>query len=395
MTSNSPLRDREFRWLVAAAVQSLAGDQLARVGLSVLVFSSTGSPAATSAVYALTFLPGLASVGLGHLADRYPRRRVMVTCDLTRAALLAVMAVPAVPLWLVCVLLAAAVVFGGPFQAASTAVVADIFTGAGYRPAVTIRHAVGQLAQVAGFGVGGVLVATIGARGALGVDAATFAMSAAIIGLRIRPRAAAHETEGAAPQWARWRAIVSAPGQWSRLALIALLGCWIVPEALAAPYAAAAGGGDRGIGLLLAAMPAGFAGAAVGFSRGTAARARLIAPLAATAALALVAFTATPALPVAVVLLFVAGAGTAYLALVMADYINATAPALRGQAAGLSSAVGLTAQGIGAALGGAIAQAWSVGPAIGLAGAAGLIGAAAAGVAMARDQDVDRANPPS
>jgi hypothetical protein len=106
-------------------------------------------------------------------------------------------------------------------------------------------------------------------------------------------------------QLARSRAIVTLPGQWPRLALVALLACWIVPEALAAPYAAATGAGDRGVGVLLAAMPAGFAGAAVG---------------------------------------------------------------------------------------GVIAQVWSVGPAIGIAGATGPLGAVVAGLAMLRSQRVSRSD---
>ncbi len=71
----SVFAEREFRWLWAAGVQSLLGDQLARVALSVLVFERTASSLLTAAVYALTFLPAfLGGVLLGGVADRYPRR---------------------------------------------------------------------------------------------------------------------------------------------------------------------------------------------------------------------------------------------------------------------------------------------------------------------------------
>jgi len=50
------LRIREFRWLWLADAQSLLGDQLARVALSVLVYDRTGSGLVTAAVYALTFV---------------------------------------------------------------------------------------------------------------------------------------------------------------------------------------------------------------------------------------------------------------------------------------------------------------------------------------------------
>lgn len=53
------LRVREFRYLFIADIQSQLGDQLARVALSVLVFSRTGSTLLTAAVFALTFLPAV------------------------------------------------------------------------------------------------------------------------------------------------------------------------------------------------------------------------------------------------------------------------------------------------------------------------------------------------
>src|SRR3954453_11272221 len=73
----------EFRALWTAEVLSVAGDQLARLGLAVVVLQRTGSPAWSAVVYALTFLPALAGgVVLGPLADRFPRRSVMVVADL-------------------------------------------------------------------------------------------------------------------------------------------------------------------------------------------------------------------------------------------------------------------------------------------------------------------------
>ena len=89
----------EFRALFAAHLLSVIGDQFARVALTVLVFARTGSAALTALTYALTFLPAIvAGPLLSGLADRYPRRTVMVVADVARAALVAVMAVPGVPL---------------------------------------------------------------------------------------------------------------------------------------------------------------------------------------------------------------------------------------------------------------------------------------------------------
>ena len=89
------LRDREFRALLAADGLSVVGDQVARIAVALLVLERSGSAFAASATYACSYLTWL--VGgpfLTAVADRYPRRRVMVVCDLLRMALIASLAVP-------------------------------------------------------------------------------------------------------------------------------------------------------------------------------------------------------------------------------------------------------------------------------------------------------------
>ena len=60
----------EFRALFLAGVLSVAGDQLARVALSVLVFERTESAGLTALTYALTYVPDLV---FGPFAGRYRR----------------------------------------------------------------------------------------------------------------------------------------------------------------------------------------------------------------------------------------------------------------------------------------------------------------------------------
>jgi MFS family permease len=81
----------EFRALWLAELVSTGGDQIARVALSVLVFVRTGSAALSAFTFALTFLPALIGPVLGGLADRYPRREVMVVSALSRGVVMAVM----------------------------------------------------------------------------------------------------------------------------------------------------------------------------------------------------------------------------------------------------------------------------------------------------------------
>ena len=78
----------EFRALWSAQVLSFAGDQFAQVAIAILVYGRTHSPFLTALAYALTYLPPIAGGPLlSGLADLFPRRRVMIVCDLFRAGL--------------------------------------------------------------------------------------------------------------------------------------------------------------------------------------------------------------------------------------------------------------------------------------------------------------------
>ena len=76
----------EFRALYAARLLSLVGDQMTRIALAVAVYSQSKSPLLSAATFASAFLPYLvAGPVLATLGDRFPRRQVMVVCDLLRA----------------------------------------------------------------------------------------------------------------------------------------------------------------------------------------------------------------------------------------------------------------------------------------------------------------------
>jgi MFS family permease len=117
----------EFRALWSSEVLSVAGDRLALVALTLLVYDRTRSPLLSAAVYAVGYLPYvIGGLFLADLADRHPRRSVMVACDLARAALVAVMVVPHLPLWALVTLLFAVTMFTPVFEAARSAVTPEI-----------------------------------------------------------------------------------------------------------------------------------------------------------------------------------------------------------------------------------------------------------------------------
>lgn len=388
MTFRSIFAHREFRWLWLADVQSLLGDQLARVALSVLVFDRTGSGFATSAVYALTFLPAVfGGLVLGRVADVLPRRELLVGCDAIRAILLALMAMPAVPLGVVGALLAVAVLVGAPFKAAEAAIVAELFDSARYGTAVAVRAATGQTAQLVGFMLGGATVAALGSRPALVVDAVTFACSAAVLrgGLKSRPTAA--RRQGGRPGTRALTGFSQVFGDRQLRTLLGLswlAGLWVVPEGLAVPYAAAAGAGPASVGVLLAANPTGCVIGALLLGRVVPVRwrSRLVGPLAVACGLPLLACARGPGLPVSMVLWLLSGVLSAYQVQVVAEYVAAVPNHIRGQAIGLASSGLLGVQGLGLLLGGIAAQLWTSPVAIAGAGGIGLV--AAVGLASAR-----------
>ena len=79
---------------------SVAGDQLARVAITLLVFQRTGSALLAAITFAASIVPTfVGGVTLSGLADRLPRRQVMIACDLARVVLVAVMAIPGMPVF--------------------------------------------------------------------------------------------------------------------------------------------------------------------------------------------------------------------------------------------------------------------------------------------------------
>jgi predicted MFS family arabinose efflux permease len=382
----SLFRNRKFAVLYLAATQSQFGDQLARVALSVLVYSRTGSGLLTATTYALTFLPAfVGGLVLAGLADTRPRRGLLALCDLLRAGLFALMAIPSAPLWLVASLLVIAVLVGSPYNAGEPALVADLFTGPRYEAAVGLRTATSQAMQLLGFGFGGVIVAVTGANTALLVDAITFAVAAVLIrtGLPAFPPAAPRSGSGLQIRTGA-RTIARRPVLRILLGFAWLTAFWVVPEGLAAPYASAHGSGAFAVGMLLAANPVGNLVGTVALTRWVrpAARPRLLGWSAVAAGVPLLACAAGPPIWAAFALWAVSGVFSSYLVIVIAEFVVRVPATVRGQAIGLAGSSLLAAQGIGLLIGGALAGRWGTDLAIGIAGLAGSL--AAVGLVMAR-----------
>jgi MFS family permease len=390
------LRVREFRVLWVADVQSAIGDQLARVALSALVFERTSSAVLTALTYSLTFLPAIvAGALLSGLADRLPRRQVLIGCDLIRGILFGAMALPGMPFWLLAVLLVVAVLAESPFIAAESALIPVILADEDYYLVGTgLRTISNQLAQLAGFAGGGLAIALMGARAGLAADAATFFFSAVLILAAVKPRPAAHIRDPHAVAGARgdsalrtvMRLVFHDARLRTLLGLAWLAGLFVVPEGVAAPYAHALHHGTSALGFLMAAAPAGTALGTYLFVRWMPSRLRssVMAPLGAATGLPLIACAMLPPLPFSLLLWGTSGLFFCYQVQVITEFMRAVPDGQRGQAAGIASSGLLAAQGIGILLGGLVAGVWGVQWAVSGAGLVGTVLALCLGVLWSR-----------
>ncbi|MES9536421.1 MULTISPECIES: MFS transporter [unclassified Actinomadura] len=374
----------EFRALWLAQALSFVGDQLAQVALAVLVYDHTKSTLLTALMYALTYIPPI--VGgpvLSGLADLFPRRTVMVVCDVLRAGLVAVMALVPMPVAGLSGLVFLTVLLGTPFSAARAAVMPDVLEGDRYVAGSAIANVTQQITQVLGFLVGGAAVAVVGTYEALGLDALTFGASAVILVGWLRRRPAPRR--GERQVLGLWRGtrdgvrlVFGDPVLRSLVLFAWLCAFYVIPEGLAVPYAATFGGGAVTAGLLLAAMPAGMVVGSLLFSRFVrpASRLHVMGWMSMLACLPLIGAGAHPPLWCVVALWALSGVGGAYQLAANAAFVGAVPASGRGQAFGLAQSGILAGQGVGILIGGAAAQVLGPETVVALAGVLGLSAAA-------------------
>jgi MFS family permease len=355
---------REFRALWAAFVLSLVGDQLARVALAYLVYRRTGNAFLTALTYAIGFLPWI--IGgplLSGLADRFPRRTVMIVADLLRAAIVGLMAVPRMPLAVLLVLLFVAELGAPPFASARAALLPEVLPGELYIVGSAVNTVTWETVQVMGFVVGGLFVARVGPRDGLVVDALTFLASALILLLWVRhrpppPRESGEAVGLTADLRAGARLVFGDPWLRTLTILAWLCGAYMVPEALAAPIAVTHGGGALAVGLLMAAIPIGTAVGSILIGRWTSPdrRVRWLLPMAFLCGVPLIACAFTPHIAVVGVLWGLSGVFSAYNLTANAAFVQAVPDHRRGQAFGLVQTGMVAGQGVGFLVAGAAAE---------------------------------------
>jgi len=253
------LRHRDLRLLIASFLVDQIGSWSYLVVIGVYVFDRTHSTQWLAGLAVCRWGPGLllASYG-GVLADRYPRVTVLIVSSVASAVLMTGMAVvvavdaPVVLVLAISVLSSVAV---SPYQPAAGALTPEVVGERDLAAANAIFSALENLVVVIGPGIGGLLLLT--GRPVIGVaiNAASFALAAAITArLRVRSRGGGEAEGSTAAQLAAGFKALAAQRVAVAIILFAALDSAVygASTVLYVPLSIRLGTGTSGYGYLLA-----------------------------------------------------------------------------------------------------------------------------------------------
>lgn len=372
MTYRQVLATPAFGALFAARTAAIAANSLQIFALSVLVYSSTGSPLLSALAFGAGFLPQVfGGVLLGPLADRFGPRALIVTGYLLETALSVVLATARIPVLPSLLLVGLVACFMPVAYGAGGKALASLLDGEAYvlgRSLFTIASSAAQLVGLAG---GGFLIGFLGARGAL-LAAAGCSFLAVLVTVLKLPRLPAGG--GRRRSGLTGSAELFADGTVRRLFLLQ----WLPPamcagaESLLVAYAGTRGFPAGKVSALMAAVPVGMVAGNYALGRSTQ-RLRWVPWLLVVLGLPLIALQLRLPLVVAAALLVVAGVGSAYSVGLQRPFLDAVPEERAGQAFALLSAGLMTAQGLAPAAVGALAEVTSPATGIAVSGVAVLL----------------------
>jgi MFS family permease len=219
------LRHRDFRLLFLGQSASMIGDRVVVVAIALFITQTTGSATDLSIVLAAQSLPlvGLLLFG-GVWADRLPRHRIIISTDLVRAGLHALLAVlifsGVVRIWQLVLIEAAFGAAQAFFQPAYSGLIPQTVPEGLIQEARALTESVEDLAYLLGPALATALVLGIGAWEAFAFDACTFIVSALLLA-RVNPRSRGEESESG-PLLAQlrggWREVRSRIWVWATIA---------------------------------------------------------------------------------------------------------------------------------------------------------------------------------
>ena len=204
------LRHHDFRNVWLAQSTSALGDGVVIVALALFVTELTGDPTQVGIVLAANLAPLIAFLLIGGVwADRLPRQRVMVSADVVRAALQALLALliftDEIQIWQLVVIQACYGSAQAFFQPAYTGIVPRTVPPGELQEAQALSSLTLNLAELLGPAIATALVLGVGAGWVFLLDAVTFVVSALLLS---RVRAA-----GTAPAPSERRTVLAELGE--------------------------------------------------------------------------------------------------------------------------------------------------------------------------------------
>ena len=364
------LSNRNFRLLLSGLLLSGTGGWIQRVAQDWLVLTMTDSPVAVGAVTACQFLPTLI-FGLygGLLADRFPKRDILLTTQISMAVTAATLAGLAlsghVAVWHVFVLAFVLGVVTAVDNPVRQSFVSEVVEGDQLPNAISLVSCTFQIGAMVGPVVGGVLMGAVGAGYAFAVNAMTFV--GPIVALLLMRGTSARKGGSATPEQASAAGIreglsyaVHTPTVLWPVVMVGAFGFFTIslPVTLAAFAKNEFHSGATGLGLLNGIVATGaLVGAMTTARRRKPLRLRTVGAAATGLAAALVLAALAPDQPLFTVLLVaVGGANLAFLTSAQSLVQVSAAEHLRGRVVGLYMLVFIGSGAIGGPVVGLLAE---------------------------------------
>jgi MFS family permease len=353
----------EFTPLFLTSSVQVAATTMTGLALGTLVYTATGSPLLSAlSMFGPSLAQMIGATALLSASDRLPPRAATTGVALVFGLGTAAQAIPGLPVWAIFAIAAGIGTVASIGGGVRYGLLNEILPAGGYLLGRSVLNMSVGITQICGFAVGGVLIATLSARGALLAGAGAYLAAAAIarLGLTRRPPRAT----GRPSIRQTWRTNAqlwsSTPRRYVYLALWVPNGLIVGCESLFVPYAPRHAGllfASAALGMLVGDTLAGrFIPARWRDRLGPALRLLLAAPY--------LIFAWHLALPVAVAAIVLASVGYSASLLLQQRLMALTPDSLSGHALGLHSSGMLTMQGVGAALAGTVAGLTSPGTAM-------------------------------
>jgi MFS family permease len=377
----------EFRVLFLARCVTTAAVSVGSLALGATTYASTGSPVLTAlSMFGGPLITLLGSATVLSASDSMGPRRASVITPIAYAIAFALQALPHLAWGWRFAILALPFLAGSATSGSMLRLLHDIVPPDGFvLGRATLNIAVGVM-QVAGYGLGGLLLVWFSSASLFRIAAGAAVSAALILRLGMRERPGTASGKGLVTRTRETnRALLGSPvtrplylAMWVPNGLI--VGC----EALFVPYA-----GQATAGYLFAVTAAGMllGDVVVGRFIPPHQRDRFIEPLRMLLAVPYLGFVFSPPPAVALVLGFAASAGYAASLPLQERLIGATPAETRGQSFGLYSTGLMVGQAVGAAVGGLLAAR------LGASHAMGALAVASLGITVALIPGLKRSAP--